>query len=33
MDEKRTRWSPSIDVLVFIVSMTAICFAIWVMAY
>jgi hypothetical protein len=32
MDEKRTHWWPSIDTLVIIVSLTVICFGIWMMA-
>ena len=32
MDKKRTRWWPSIDTLVIILSLTVICFGIWLMA-
>ena len=33
MNEQRTHWWPSIDTLVIILSLTVICFGIWVMAY
>ena len=31
MNEQRTHWSPSIDTLVIILSLTVICFGIWLM--
>jgi len=33
MNEKRIHWWPSIDMLVIILSLTVICFGIWMMAY
>ena len=32
MNEQRTHWWPSIDTLVIILSLTVICFGVWLMA-